>query len=167
MDFTISTNNMVPTLLTLISYVALYFVFRKMGKEGWEGIIPFYNLYVLFETLYGDGWKFLLFLVPFYNIYLLFKVHIDLAHRFGKSTGFGIGLTLLNTIFMCILAFSDDAQFEGGEYVEAASEIKNAFSDQPNPSKNADAIAKYKDLLDSGVISEEEFEAKKNELLNK
>lgn len=34
------------------------------------------------------------------------------------------------------------------------------------PLSNADEIAKYKSLLDSGIITEEEFEAKKSELLN-
>jgi len=31
---------------------------------------------------------------------------------------------------------------------------------------NADAIRKYKELLDDGIITQEEFEAKKKELLN-
>lgn len=35
-----------------------------------------------------------------------------------------------------------------------------------NNISNADEIAKFKNLLDSGVITEEEFENKKQELLN-
>lgn len=34
-------------------------------------------------------------------------VMISLAKAFGKGTGFTVGLILLNTIFMLILAFGD------------------------------------------------------------
>lgn len=36
---------------------------------------------------------------------------------------------------------------------------------QEIPQSNADELKKYKDLLDSGVISQEEFDAKKKQLL--
>ena len=91
--------------LYIISLVATWMLFVKMGRAGWEGIIPLYNTYVLFKELYGNGWKMLLLLIPLYNIYVAIKFNIDLAHAFGKTTGFGIGLIFLNTIFMCILGF--------------------------------------------------------------
>ena len=36
---------------------------------------------------------------------------------------------------------------------------------QESPQSNADELKKYKDLYDSGVISQEEFDAKKKQLL--
>ncbi len=36
---------------------------------------------------------------------------------------------------------------------------------QEIPQSNADELAKYKDLLDKGIISQEEFDAKKKQLL--
>mgnify|MGYP006211272381 CR=1 FL=1 len=45
-------------------------------------------------------------------IVILFIVYIDLAHSFGKSTGFGIGLVFLGIIFFPILGFGD-AQYVG------------------------------------------------------
>ena len=36
---------------------------------------------------------------------------------------------------------------------------------QEIPQSNADELKKYKDLLDSGVLSQEEFDAKKKQLL--
>lgn len=101
----------VSIALGILAIVASWKIFQKMGLEGWESIIPFYNSYTFFKTLYGNGWLFLLQLIPFYNIYLIFKVNIDLAHRFRKSTGFGVGLVLLSVIFQCILAFGD-AQYD-------------------------------------------------------
>ena len=85
--------------------VAQWMYYQKMGRQGWEGIVPLYNSYVLFEELYGNGWKMLLLLIPIFNIYVAIKLYIDLAHAFGLGTGFGIGLVLLNPVFSCILGF--------------------------------------------------------------
>ena len=94
----------------VLSLVAAWKVYMKMGYQGWEAIVPFYSSYVLFKTLYGNGWKMLLMLIPIYNIYVVVKLSIDLAHAFGKSTAFGFGILLLNAVFMCIMAF-DDSEF--------------------------------------------------------
>lgn len=98
-------------IISVVAIVAQVFVYRKMGYEGWEAIVPFYNMYVLCNELWGDGWKFLFFLIPFYNIYLMFKLYIDLAAAFDKSAGFGVGLVFLSPIFLCILAFSPDCEY--------------------------------------------------------
>lgn len=91
----------------ILTLVAMWKVFNKMGYAGWEAIVPFYNVYIIFKELYGNGWKMLLLLIPLYNIYVLVKYNLDLANAFGKSTGFGIGLIFLNAIFMCIMGFDD------------------------------------------------------------
>lgn len=91
----------------ILTLIAMWKVFMKMGYQGWESIVPFYNVYILFKEMYGNGWRMLLMLIPLYNIYVAIKIDLDLASAFGKSTGFGIGLIFLPPVFMCILAFSD------------------------------------------------------------
>ena len=46
---------------------------------------------------------------------LLFTVHysIKLAKSFGQPVGFGIGLALVNPIFVTIIAFSKDIKYIG------------------------------------------------------
>ena len=105
---------MLGLIITLISLVAGWKIYMKMGRKGWEGIIPVYGMYVLCKELYGKGWKFLLFLVPLYNIYFGIKLYIDWAKAFNKSTGFAIGMLFLPVVFMLILAFGD-AQYKGAE----------------------------------------------------
>ena len=51
-------------------------------------------------------------LIPLVGIVIFFIVNIQLAERFGKTAGFGIGLSLLGFIFLPILAFGD-AQYLG------------------------------------------------------
>lgn len=135
-----------------------------MGRKGWESIIPFYSTYVLFEELYGNGWKFLLLLVPIFNIYVIVKVLIDLAHKFNQSTAFGWGLVLLFPAFMCIMAFSNDIQCDNGIEVNAFDDVSSFLH---NNNSSADELIKYKQLYDDGGISKEEYEQKKDELLRK
>lgn len=46
-------------IIGILTLVAEWMIFKKMGRQGWEGIVPFYNTYVLCQELYGNGWKFL------------------------------------------------------------------------------------------------------------
>ena len=51
-----------------------------------------------------------------------------------------------------------------GRLVVREEKAKSAVS---NDISSADALRKYKSLLDDGIISQEEFEIKKSEILNK
>ena len=104
---------MLSILCTIVSLVASWMIYKKMGSEGWEGIIPIYSTYVLCQELYGNGWKCLLMLIPLYNIYFGIKIYIDWAKAFGKNAGFAIGMLLLPFIFQLILAFGDAVYKDG------------------------------------------------------
>lgn len=97
---------------SIISIVAMWKLFEKAGEAGWKAIIPFYNAYIEFKIVYGNGLKFLLLLVPILNVILAFAMCIRLAHAYGKSTAFGVGLIFLSPIFIIILAFGD-ATYQG------------------------------------------------------
>ena len=111
--------------LAVVSLVAYWKIFVKAGKEGWEGIIPIYNVYKLFEISWDtrNFWIYIaaigcfILLSPTTMLSILQFVwmvrlmnHISIS--FGKSTGFTIGLVLLNFIFILILAFGD-AKYQG------------------------------------------------------
>ena len=51
-------------------------------------------------------------MIPVVNIIIEIIIFLDLAKSFAKSTWFGIGLILLNPIFVLILAFGD-AEYKG------------------------------------------------------
>lgn len=99
-------------ILVVIMIVANWKIFTKAGKPGWASIVPFYNMYTLFEVAGMNGWMFLLLLVPIVNIVMAITVYINLAKAFGQSGAFAVGLILLNPIFSLILAFGK-AQYVG------------------------------------------------------
>lgn len=108
-----SPASMIVSLVILVvGIVAMWKIFSKAGKPGWHSIIPFLNMYDLVEISGYNGWMFLLFFVPIANIVIIILSYVGLAKKFGKSTGFAIGLIFLSIIFECILAFGD-AEYQG------------------------------------------------------
>jgi hypothetical protein len=99
----------------VLEIAALWKVFVKAGHPGWAAIIPIWNLYILLKVIGRPPWWLLLFLVgvivPFVGWILLLVlgviIALDLAKSFAKSTGFAVGLFLLNFIFVPILGFGE------------------------------------------------------------
>ena len=102
--------------VSIFSIVCLWKVFNKAGKPGWASLIPIYNIIVMIEIAGLPMWYIALFFIPFANIYAIFKIYIEIAHKFGKSTGFGVGMAFFAPIFFAILAFDKKAVYlSGGE----------------------------------------------------
>lgn len=98
--------------VAIVGVIAYWKLFTKARKPGWHAIVPYLNLYTLFDVIYGNGWKFLLMLVPGLNAVLAIMMMVRLGQSFNKSTGFILGLIFLTPIFLMILAFGD-ARYRG------------------------------------------------------
>ncbi|MCX6977356.1 MAG: DUF5684 domain-containing protein [Verrucomicrobia bacterium] len=96
----------------ILMIASIWRVFTKAGEPGCACLIPFHNTVVLLKLAGKPCWWFFLMLIPLVGIVIFFIVNIQLAERFGKTAGFGIGLSLLGFIFLPILAFGD-AQYLG------------------------------------------------------
>ena len=130
--------------ISIFSLVCLWKVYKKAGKNGWEAIIPIYNIIVLLEIVELPVWYIVLFFIPFANIYALFKIYIELAHKFNKSTGFGIGLVFFSPIFLAILAFGKDcvyAKSSAPQATVAASAESGVFC--PSCGNKVDASTEF------------------------
>jgi len=102
-----------PLVIFLI--ITYWKLFKKAGRNGWEAIVPFYNMYVLTEISGQNGWLFLLTLIPGVGgaIWTI-MVSIKLAPAFGKDPAYAIGLIFLPIIFYPILAFGSARYVLGG-----------------------------------------------------
>ena len=125
--------NPLPTIISLVLcvfvLVCMWIIFRKAGKPGWAAIVPFYNLYVLFDITWGSGMRFLLMLIPLYNIILGIQTPIRLAKAFGKGGGFAAGLIFLPYVFMPLLAFGKGTY--QGVPIKAAPYQNNPYQNTP------------------------------------
>ena len=85
--------------------VADWKIFTKAGKEGWKSLIPVYNAYTMLQILNMEPMLCFLTIVPGANFMLGIVMSVKLAKSFSKSTGFAVGLILLEPIFEMILGF--------------------------------------------------------------
>lgn len=93
-------------LAVLVLVIAGFWkVFVKAGEPGWASIVPIYNIITLLKIAGRPAWWFILMILPIVNFVVAILVSIDVARKFGKGTGFGIGLALLPMIFYPMLGF--------------------------------------------------------------
>ena len=115
--------------IAIFMIVTFCILFKKCNKPAWAAIIPYYNTWVeneiagchwivfvgsiissalgLFVKINGIG-SFILGLV---TLFAGVCVCYNLSKKFGKSTGFCVGLVLLPIVFFPILAFSKNAVY--------------------------------------------------------
>lgn len=87
-------------------------VFAKAGQPGWACLVPIYNVIVLLKIVGKPLWWLVLMFIPLVNVIVSILVMIELAKKFGKGTGFALGLVFLGFIFFPILGFGD-ARYQG------------------------------------------------------
>ncbi|MCF0124907.1 MAG: signal peptidase I [Clostridia bacterium] len=104
---------MVITLfICVLSIVANWKIFTKAGEKGWKSLIPIYSSIVMFKIagisplwILGYLFTFIPVVGTCISIGITIYFMYNLAKVFGKDVAFTVGLVLLNTIFMLILAF--------------------------------------------------------------
>ena len=108
--------------LAIIPIVAMWKIFQKAGREGWEGIIPIYNIFILLVIIKKPWYWFILMMIPYVGIiWNIWSMNL-LVKSFGKSSGFTVGVILLPFIFLPILAFGD------AEYTSPEDDLETSFN---------------------------------------
>jgi hypothetical protein len=104
--------HLIQLIIVILILVSLWKVFEKAGRPGWAAIIPIYNCYIMLQIASKPGWWLILMFIPLVNFVVGFIVCLAVAEKFGRGTGFAVGLFFLAFIFLPILAFSD-AKYSG------------------------------------------------------
>lgn len=126
---TLTSVVIISLIATIWGIICLAKIYAKAGKPWWASIIPVYNIITLVEIAALPTWNVALFFIPFANIYITFKVYIELAKKFGKSAGYGVGLIFLFPILGAVLAF-DDSKYEVSNNYQNSTQQNNM---QQNP----------------------------------
>lgn len=98
---------LIAVIFAIISFVAGFKIFQKAGIEGWKIFIPFYNSYLQYQLVFGEGWLFLLNFLPIVGYVLPFVLEFKLAKVFNKGTGFAIASLFISPINRLIIAFGE------------------------------------------------------------
>ena len=122
--------------ITVLMIVSMWKIFQKAGKQGWEAIVPIYNIIVLFQITKTPLWLIILLLIPLVNFIGSFVVAIilglNIAKVFGKDSVFGILCIFFPYIMYPVLAFSD-AQYVEDATPHVAPEITPTESVEEKP----------------------------------
>ena len=127
-------SSLIQVVIILLNIIGLFKIYQKMGKPGWKGIIPFYNMYGLYDELWDKKyfWGYLLAQAVMLNpsspsgllfsvadlvlsvamMVVVMKLYIKLAKAFGKGTGFGVLTFFFAPICLAVLGFGS-AEYEG------------------------------------------------------
>ncbi len=96
--------------ICLVLIIAAWKLYVKAGKPGWASIIPFYNIWVMGEIIYGsaNAWKCLLMLIPGIGGILGWIFLFRFAQVFGKEVLFCVLNIFFPYVIMPIMAFGGD-----------------------------------------------------------
>ena len=97
----------INVLLVVAALAGAWQVFVKAGREGWEAIVPLYNIYALTLITGQPWWLPVLCLIPLVNLFAIGFLCWKLAERFGQGWPFAIGLVLLPFVFYPVLGFGE------------------------------------------------------------
>ncbi|MEO1050122.1 MAG: protein kinase [Bacteroidota bacterium] len=103
------SNFVIITLVCLVFlvFVSRWVIYDKAKLHGWSVLIPIYGTIVLLQLINKPWWWLFLMMIPGVGlIWVIWALNL-LAKRFGKNTGFSLGLIFLPFIFFPILAFSN------------------------------------------------------------
>jgi hypothetical protein len=121
----------VTLVLAFAMAAAVWIIFTKAGRQGWECVIPFYNNVVFLDIAGLPAWLMVFYFLPQIGAVIVSAAGLagtfaglaivvigmlasmlayalncqGLARNFGKGLGFACGLFFLPFIFMPILAF--------------------------------------------------------------
>ena len=91
--------------IVVFIYIALWYIYVKAERKGWEAIIPIYNTIIMLKIVGKPWWWLLLMLIPIVGIIWSVWMYNMLSKSFGKDEAFTVGLVLLGFIFLPILGF--------------------------------------------------------------
>lgn len=99
---------LIPFLILVALIVAgMWKIFQKAGYEGWEAIVPVYNLYILTKIVGKPGYWTVLMMIPYLGMIWSIWAYNMLAKSFGKDEAYTVGLVFLSFVFFPILGFGE------------------------------------------------------------
>lgn len=131
-SFTMSSDALLSAILILSAFlslallISLMTIYKKAGKPAISAIVPIWNIISLLQIVEKPMWYILLMMIPVVNIVIMIQVYAALAKKFGKGSGFAIGIIFLPVIFIPLLSFST---YGGIKKEEIKEEAYNPFNE--------------------------------------
>lgn len=102
--------------LAVFYIYCFYRLFEKLGFEGWRGIIPFYNVYLLVNKANLNWWYFVIYAV-------CFAIQLTLTNE----AGFSFLLGLANFVVMSLIFYNLCKKFKQTDVITVLTVIFPCF----------------------------------------
>ena len=113
---TSTTALMIAIVVTLVflvvTVIAMWKLYEKMGEPGWVSLIPIYSTWVIFEKTMGHGAWMLALCLPLVGWIVSIVALWKFYEGFGKGFFFSLIGLFLSPICMIICAF-DSSEWDG------------------------------------------------------
>ena len=130
--------------LIILMFVDAWKIYKKMGRKGWEGIIPIYDIYVACRATGINPWWMLTIFVPPAFAILIIILGVRICEGLGKSTLFSVLTPMFEPICLTIIAFDssewdakrinlDSASFLNDESFKPASRNSSKKAEEEDP----------------------------------
>lgn len=97
--------SIIGIIVLVLTLVAMWKIFVKLGEPGWKGLIPIYNFFKIYELSGKSGWLVLLFFLPCVNLVAAWLLADSLGDMFGKGFGYKLGLFFFPGLMHLVLGF--------------------------------------------------------------
>lgn len=151
--------NIISLIIGILSLIAMYKLYKKLGMPGWYALIPIYNIVKLFNYFELSGW---LILVPGLNVGCMFYCYYKILEKFNKGKWYYICLIPFTFIVLLIVAFSKEEnntqnmqvnEEPNNDSVETNNVVMNTNLDMPI--HNSDELTQKKEYISEFGIGEQ------------
>lgn len=109
----------ISLVIGVIVVISWWKIFKKAGKNGWEAIIPIYNLITMIEIIEKPMYYIIFFFIPITQLI----IWMALVEKFGKPTSFGVLMFFFPFVCLPMLAFGKDTYRKTAEPTKAEATV--------------------------------------------
>ena len=119
-------------LMIVVYFFSLGKIFKKNGRQTWEGYAPIYNIYVWLKIIKKPWWWIFFFPIPFVNLIVVIGCNVETARLFGKySVKDTLLMILLPWYYVPYLAFdSKNVVVEPTDWTKVKDRDQRTLHDQ-------------------------------------
>ncbi len=124
MEISISTFLILSAIYFIAAHVGLYKIFKKIGKEPWKALVPFYSTYLAVKMIKKSWLWIIVYYVPFLGFVVWMGIIVELLKLLGQTSfkEHFLGVVFAG-IYLPYIGFNEDVKFIG--YEEAAKYKKS------------------------------------------
>lgn len=140
------------SVITLLTIIEQWILFKKLGEKGWKSLIPIYNNWVYLKLGELPGW---LILLPIANAIGLIVASFNIPKKLNKSAALGILYLIFPNIYYLVLILDKTpSKSETNNIIE--NNINNNQESFKVPTDNNTSVEKIPEFVEQPALNTEE-----------